>query len=390
MSRTTTTKSIDYVSTLHAFGYHFRLNDCSSLLEVNGIPITDPMAAKIRSELRDHKYNNMRAAEDAYLADGLANRYHPVRDYLKSLKYDGGQHITMLAGYFDSSDGAVGAWLRRWLIGSVAKIVSTNGVQNRMLILDGRQGIGKSYFAQWLVPPILSSYFTSSAINPEDKDARLRLMTTWIWEVCELQSTTRRADREALKAFISQTSVKERRAYGKYDTIGPAMASLIGTVNNSAGLLSDPTGSRRFLITHLTDIDWEYSKSVDLDQVWAEAFEAYLAGETWDLTFPEVVIAKQINEEYKIEEPIEALVQKYFDIDPNQLNNWMSTCEILDVLEELANLRGNRKANTMALAETMESLGIKKKKFADVYTNNRRVGGYIGVMKTLKTATLIP
>jgi predicted P-loop ATPase len=386
-SRSTTTRSIDYVSTLHALGYYFKLNDCSSLLEVNSVPITDPIAAKIRSELRDYKYHNMRAAEDAYLADGLANRYHPVRDYLNSIKYEGGQNIKTLADHFVSSDDAVGTWLRRWLIGSVAKVVSIAGVQNRMLILDGPQGVGKSYFAQWLVPPSLSSYFTSSAINPEEKDARLRLMTTWIWEVCELQSTTRRADREALKAFISQTTVKERRAYGKYDTTGSAMASLIGTVNNSAGLLSDPTGSRRFLITHITDIDWDYSKKVDIDQLWAEAYTAYLAGETWELTFKEVADAKKINEEYKIEDPLDSMVKKYFNVVPNQTNDWLSTCEILDILERLGNLRGSRRANSMALAETMLELDLKKKIHSDAYTNNQRVKGYVGITKIPATVT---
>ena len=97
------------------------------------------------------------------------------------------------------------------------------------LVLDGPQGIGKSFLVRWLCPK--ERYYIEGGINTEDKDSLIRLASKWIWEVGELQATTRKADREALKDFISRRDVTVRPAYGRYDIVKPALASFIVTIN---------------------------------------------------------------------------------------------------------------------------------------------------------------
>jgi hypothetical protein len=370
-------RSEDYIRGLGQLGYSFRLNECGDSIEVNGQALSDPIRAKIRAEMRDLGFKKMEALEDAYTARAYDNRYHPIKEYLEALEWDGISHIALLASYFkhrhttkEQSDDVFYLWLRRWLIGCVAKIYT--GAQNPMLVLDGPQDVGKSYFAAWLASP-LPGYFYQGPINTDDKDCYIRLMSKWLWEVAELGATTRKTDREALKYFLSMETVTIRKPYGRMDTIKPALASFIGTVNNEHGILSDPTGSRRFLVVGLTAIDWDYAKAIDVNQLWAEAYRAYVSGEPCRLTADERQLARAINDEYEVEDPIEDLLRKYFILKPGSVD-FLPTTDILDVLESNG-LRGtSRRANSMALSTTMRKLGCEKGKQGDIR-------GYAGIAR---------
>ncbi|KPL70102.1 hypothetical protein ADN00_18845 [Ornatilinea apprima] len=369
-------KTIEYVKVLqHQLGYDFKLNECTDNIEVNGSPIHDHLAAQIRSQMRDLGFERSQVVEDAYVSLAFQQRYHPVRQYLTSLNYDGGNYIAELASFFKDKYGMFPIWLRKWMIGACAKVFEAE--QNPMLVLDGRQGIGKSEFVKWLAKP-LQDYFIEAPINTEDKDSDIRLFSYWIWEVSELGATTRRADYEALKAFLTKRKVTVRKPYGHYDINKPAMASFIGTVNNSSGILNDPTGSRRFHISHLEGINWDYT-SIEPDLVWAEAMAAYLARESWQLTKDEEKRAQEINEEYEITDPVEDLIRKHFKIQVGNQTWWMPTADILSILEDpfAGGLKGNTRSNAMALAGAMKKIGLEKKKQRN--SNGQPVWGYVGI-----------
>lgn len=367
--RTLTTA--DYISALKILGWEFKLNECTQNIEVNNKPITDGLRAEIRSKLRDFGYHKVLVAEDAYTAEAWKSRYHPVRDYLNGLSYDGGAYITELASYFIDKYQVFPVWIRKWLIGSVARAL--HGEQNPMLVLDGAQGIGKSEFSKWLCP--LKDYYVEAPINPDDKDCLIRLGSHWIWEVAELGATTRKADREALKAFISMEKITVRKPYAHFDINMRAMASMVGTINNESGILSDPTGSRRFLITKLESIDWKYAE-LDVSKIWGEAYAAYLSGEDWHLTAAETDTSKAVNEFYQIDDPLEEMLKKYFQIDPSNWTYWTSTGDILAVLETNG-LHGTTTANAMALARSATKLGLRKEKKRNL--KGLPIWGYAGI-----------
>ena len=349
----------DYIRALANLGYAFRLNLSDDSVEVNGVRLTDPLRAEIRAKLRDAGIREVNVAEDAYLAEAWRRRYHPVRDWLSTLSWDGQNHIAVLAAHFQDEQGVFGTWLRRWLIGAVARAMS-NGVQNRMLVLDGPQGIGKSYFARWIASP-LPGYFYEGPINPDSKDDRVRLMRVWIWEVTELGATTRRADREALKGFLSLREVTVRKPYGRYDVVKPAMASFIGTVNNEAGILTDYTGNRRFMVTRLTSIDWGYTQ-LRPEDIWAQATALYLDGEPWELTKEEWAKAEEINEYYTVEDPVQGALLKHFEIDPQRQDWWMATVDIVRILEAEGYRWSTLRGASMAIGQAAAALGLRKLK----------------------------
>ena len=125
--------------------------------------------------------------EDVVTTEAAHNHYHPVKVFLTEAlqQYDGGHHINRLSQYFTDETRPKPIFpllLRRWLIGAVARVITTQGA---MLVLVGNQGIGKDYFAKWLCSP-LPHLFLESGIDPDSKDNRLDAARRWIWCVSEL------------------------------------------------------------------------------------------------------------------------------------------------------------------------------------------------------------
>jgi len=348
--------SAEYIEVLSELGYSFKMDVRNDRIVVNEEPITDALAAKIRVQMRDLGYTNIAAIQDAYTAEAYSHPWHPVQEYLDGLKWDGADHITKLASYFEDERGVFKLFLTRWLIGAVAKVYEA--AQNRMLILDGKQNLGKSHFVRWLCSP-RPHLLVEGPINPESKDDLLRLTSYWIWEVAELGSTMRKADRESLKHFLTRRQVTVRRPYGQYDMVKPAMASFIGTVNNESGVLSDPTGSRRFMVVHLLRIDHNYTE-VDVNQVWAQAVVLYRAGEPWELQGQERELAQEANEDYEIEEPLVAYFHRCYVVTGNPKDR----VPTVDILKRLRNAgwRGlpTERAEAMKLASVLRGLGLKQ------------------------------
>lgn len=318
------------VKMLEHKGFKFRLNTLTDRIDVNGIPITDGTWAQIRNTARDRGIGNMKQVEDAVLEEALKHEYHPIKEYLQGqMGWDGTPFIANLASYFTDVDGTFPWLLEKFLIGAVHKAFDSSA-QNPMLVLDGPQNLGKSEFASWLCPPKLhKNHFIEAAIHPENKDDMIALANVWIWEVMELGSTTRKADREALKGFISTKQVTVRKPYGKEPMIKPALASFIGTINNEIGFLSDPTGHRRFRPVKLARINWGYKLDFYQGDIWAEAYAKYLADDTYKLTKTELDMLDPVRSRYELTDPMEELILKHFDVDPSKDQWWMSSLDIL-------------------------------------------------------------
>jgi putative DNA primase/helicase len=245
---------------------------------------------------------------------------------------------------------------RKWSIGSVAKVL--DGAQNFMLVIVSRQGIGKSRLVRWLCP--LPNLFYEGPISPENKDDMVRAINHWIWEVAELDATTRRADVAALKFFVSQQWVTVRVPYGRYDIRKKSAASFIGTVNpDGTGFLQD-IENRRFGIVHLDHLDWAYEQEVDREQFWAEIYHAYKSGESFELTHHEREIQNEINRDHVAESPLEGMLLEHYELNVDE-GHTMSAVEILEQLEGMG-LRGDQYRNKMELGKVLARHGVARKR----------------------------
>ena len=363
------------VTDLESLGYDFRIIDLDESLQVrvNGKweLMTDTMAAVQEIDMYELGYGtkkkpSLRMVKNASIKKGHEQRYHPIKAYFESLPpyrpEPGGYYVIRnFAAYFDNPDGWFHRWLFRWMVGAVAKVYGP--ARNPMLVLAGPQDIGKSYFAKWLCVD-LPDNFMKQAINPDDKDAELRLSDTFIWEVDELPNTTTRQNSEALKSFLTLPFIKRRAAYGRYLTYKPAIASFIGTANfDGAGFLNDPTGTSRFLTCEVSKIDFAYSKIFEPAHLWAEAFWHYQNHDrAWELPQSEKEARDQINSRYEVGQPLVDLILEKFDITNNPADS-LSAYEIKQFLTGFYRI-GSETGFYNELGRALRKIGLDKRRAA--------------------------
>lgn len=206
-------------------------------------------------------------------------QYHPIKEYLGSLSWDGKERVdTLLIDYLGADDTPyVRAVMRKTLVAAVARIYEPGIKFDSILVLNGSQGIGKSMFfarlgGKW--------YSDSLAISDmKDKTAPEKLQGYWILELGELAGL-KKMDVETVKSFITRVDDKYRPAYGAYVESHPRSCIIVGSTNSKGGFLRDITGNRRFWPVSVTGNGpkkpWELT---EIDQIWAEALERYKAGE---------------------------------------------------------------------------------------------------------------
>ncbi len=346
--------SVSITNMLGNLGYSFALNLLDSSIEVNGERIDDIIDAQIVVRMYDRGFKSKEHIRLVYTTLAAENAYHPVKQYLESLQWDGQNHISKLSTYFTGSDDPITyangktaplfrVWLGKWLIGTVAKVFATGAVraQPPMLVLDGPQGIGKSVFARWIGSP-MDELFIESDIQPDNREHERYLATKWIWEVAELGATTRKSDREALKSFLTKAESTFRTPYDKYGKIKPVLASFIGTVNGEDGFLSDPTGNRRFLCAKIETINHSYQQDIDINQVWAQAYALWKSGETWQLT--------------EIEKLVQSSTNKTHSKEPALLGRILDVCDIYE--GDAASMPQTYRATTGAIVVKLQSSGV--------------------------------
>jgi len=240
---------------------------------------TDVACAKLYFE---HNYGIWSPAKfkDALLGVVSVERlYHPIREYLRSLAWDGRERLdTLLIDYLGAEDTPyVRAVTRKTLTAAVARIYQPGVKFDSILVLNGAQGIGKStLFArlgkQWYSDSL-------SIADMKDKTAPEKLQGYWILELGELAGI-KKMDVETVKSFITRVDDKYRQSYGVTVESHPRSCIIVGTTNSDGGFLRDITGNRRFWPVRVTGAckyhAWELT---EVDQIWAEAAERYNAGE---------------------------------------------------------------------------------------------------------------
>ena len=218
--------------------------------------------------------------DDALQEVTQANKFHPVREYLTGLTWDGECRVdTLFIDYIGAEDTEyIRAVTRKWMCGAVARVMVPGIKFDTAIVLYGAQGLGKSLILERLG----RKWFNNSLVDIKTKDALEQIQGSWINELAELAPTYKN-DNEIVKAFISRTSDRFRSPYGRRTEEYPRQCVFAGSTNNLM-FLKDRTGNRRFWpITgdkdRKTKNAWDITQD-DIDQLWAEAYYYWSNGES--------------------------------------------------------------------------------------------------------------
>lgn len=208
------------------------------------------------------------------------NTFHPVRDYLDTLEWDGTDRLpTMLADYFgvkkDEYSRQVGL---NFMISAAARVREPGIKSDLMMVLEGKQGIYKSTAIEVLAG---EDWFVATTESPDNKDFYQILQGKWLVEIEELQSFSK-PQMPKIKSAISSKRDVFRPPYGFVPRAFPRHCIFVGTTNDDE-YLRDPTGARRFMPVYVSGVEIDALKS-DRDQLWAEADIRFARGECyWEL-----------------------------------------------------------------------------------------------------------
>ena len=196
--------------------------------------------------------------------------FHPVREYLEGLEWDGVPRVdSIFVDWFGADDTAYMREVGRcWLLAAVRRVYQPGYKFDHVPVLGGPQGIGKTSFIE--VMARRRWYSELSSFDP--KVAMEETQGAWLVELNELGASNK-SELEQQKAFISARATQVRMAYARHSTEFQRQFVLIGTTNESE-YLKDSTGNRRWwpidCARKLVDLD-ELDRVAD--QIWAEAHE---------------------------------------------------------------------------------------------------------------------
>ncbi len=307
--------------------YEFRRNEVKKEVEYREkssyqfgfAPVTDESLNTFSLQAHQEGLNFWDRDIKRYVYSNYVSSYNPIDYYLDHLpEWDGTDYIRRLAETIPTNNKKWPDMFYRWFIGMAAqwKQMSQTHANSIVPLLAGPQGCGKSTWCRNLIPPFLREYYTDRLDFGNKRDAELALHRFALINLDEFDSISLR-DQPFLKHLLQKPEINIRRPYKSSTQLIKRYGVFIATCNNF-DLLTDPTGSRRFLCVEI-DGQIDTGQTIDIDQAFAQAVYALQQGERYWFDKDEERFIVDDNRAFQLVPAEEQLLLRYFDpADPDE------------------------------------------------------------------------
>ena len=271
---------------------------------------------------------------DRYLHSNRVPIYNPLEEFLFHLPHwDGKDRIHALANRVPCNNPHWELLFHRWFLNMVSHWRGVNKMyaNSTSPILVGAQGTHKSTFCREMIPPALRAYYTDSIDFSQKRDAELYLNRFALINIDEFDQINV-SQQGFLKHLLQKPVANLRKPYGNTIREMRRYASFIGT-SNQKDLLTDPSGSRRFICIEVT-APINTNVTINYKQLYAQAMEAIYKGERYWLNDEDENILKQTNREFEQASPLEQLFHCYLNpVEEEMEGEWLTAMQILSYLQ---------------------------------------------------------
>lgn len=274
------------------YGVSCRYNEMSKMVELAGLSglhpdkVLNDSITIVRDCARIQGYDPSVAEENLGPISGR-NSYHPVRDWITSVKWDGTDRIgdVLTTVVTSEDDDYKRMLLTKWMISAVALIMYDTPHENAdhraggfkgvegILVFKGKQGLGKTQWIESLTPAKSGWAKDAVTLDPHNKDSVLLATSHWIVELGEIDATFKKTDIAALKGFATQKIDIIRPAYAKVAERYARRTAFTGTVNDEK-FLAETGEHRRWWVLGVESINARHG--LDMQQVWAQVYDMYM------------------------------------------------------------------------------------------------------------------
>lgn len=250
----------------------------------------------------------------ALLKSDFVNKHDPFLEYFKSLPQwdEATDYVEHLCSFVKAKEQErFNHHFLKWLVRTVKTATNPDSYNKQAFVLvSNRQNSGKSTFCRFLCPKALSGYIAENIGT--DKDSHVAITENFLINLDEL-SQAEKAEINAFKSMFSKDRVKARLTYDKRASIHVRRASFLGSTDKWE-FLTDENGSVRWLCMEIEYIDWNYSKEVDMDNVYSMVWHLAKDKEfVSELTRDEIEENDRINKKFQISSPEADLVERFFE-----------------------------------------------------------------------------
>ena len=270
-----------------------------------------------------------------YLASNRVPLYNPVEDYLCSVgRWDGKDRIHALADLVPCNNPHWRQLFYRWFLNMVAhwRGLNKQHANSTSPLLVDAQGFRKSTYCRIILPPELRFGYTDSLDFRNKRDAEMYLGRFVLINIDEFDQVSMN-QQGFLKHLLQKPVANLRKPYGSSIQEMRRYASFIGT-SNQKDLLTDPSGSRRFICIEVTAAI-NTNVTINYRQLYAQAMEAITKGERYWFDDTDEAILKESNREFEQISPLEQLFHCHFrSPEEGETGEQLSAMQIIEYLQE--------------------------------------------------------